>query len=88
MTAKGITISVSGKRNIGDAGNDIVAGLAFKNGREVEKNFQWTFPDGTTVLFKDSIINVKNVGAGDSTGVGPLEFDVISNGKPEVTTAA
>ena len=88
MTAKGITISVSGKRNIGDAGNDIVAGLAFKNGRDVEKNFQWTFPDGTTVLFKDAIINVKNVGAGDSTGVGPLEFDVMSNGKPEVTTAA
>lgn len=30
MTAKSITISVSGKRNYGDAGNDYVAGMALK----------------------------------------------------------
>lgn len=88
MTAKGVTISVNGKRNVGDAGNDAIAGLALKNGRAVEKDFQWTFPDGTIVLLKSAVFNVKNVGSGDSTNVGPLEFDVISNGKPEVTTAA
>lgn len=88
MTAKSITISVSGKRNVGDDGNDAIAGLAFKNGRNVERDFQWTFPDGTVIKFTDAIINVKNIGAGDSTAVGPLEFDVMSNGKPEVTTAA
>lgn len=87
MTAKSITISVNGKRNVGDAGNDAVAGLAFKNGRDAEKDFQWTFPDGTVVKFTSAVINVKNVGAGDSTNVGPLEFEVMSNGKPEVTTA-
>ena len=32
MTAKSITISVKGKRTIGDAGNDEIAELAFKNG--------------------------------------------------------
>lgn len=85
MTSKGVTISVTGKRNIGDSGNDAVASLAFKNGRDVEKDFQWTFPDGTIILFKSAVINVKNTGAGDSTAVGPLEFDVMSNGKPEVT---
>lgn len=88
MTAKGITISVNGKRNVGDAGNDAVAGLAFKNGRDVEKTFEWTFPDGTVVRFPNAVINVKNTGAGDATAVAVLEFDVMSNGKPEVTLPA
>jgi predicted secreted protein len=87
MTGKGVTISVTGKRNVGDAGNDAVAELAWKNGRSAEKDFQWTFPDGTVVKFASAIINVKNVGTGDSTAVGSLEFDVMSNGKPEVTVA-
>lgn len=88
MTAKSVTISVTAKRNVGDAGNDAVAGLAFKNGRSVERDFHWTFPDGTIVKFTGAVINVKNIGAGDSTAVAPLEFDIMSNGKPEVTTAA
>ena len=85
MTAKALTISVTGKRNVGDAGNDAVAALAFKNGRNVERDFQWTFPDGTVVKLAGAVINVKNIGAGESTAVGPLDFDVMSNGKPEVT---
>ena len=87
MTAKGITISVTGKRNVGDTGNDFIAGLAFKNGRDAEADFQWTFPDGTVVLFGDAVINVTNVGTADSTNVAPLEFEVQSNGKPTVTPA-
>lgn len=85
MTAKSVTISVTAKRNVGDAGNDAVAGLAWKNGRNVEKDFQWTFPDKTVVKFASAVINVTNVGAGDSTAVAPLEFEVQSNGKPTVT---
>lgn len=85
MTAKDITISISGKRNIGDAGNDYVAGLAFKNGRDSEADFGWTFPDGTVVTFSDAVISVTACGSGDSTGVAPLEFEVMSNGKPTVT---
>lgn len=88
MTAKSVTISVTAKRNVGDAGNDFVAGLAFKNGRDVEAPFQWTFPDGTKVEFTQAVINVTNAGAGDSTAVAPLEFEVMSNGKPTVTPAA
>ena len=87
MTAKAVTIAVSGKRNVGDTGNDFIAGLTFANGRDAEADFQWTFPDGTVVLFPDSVISVTNVGAGDSTNVGPLEFEVQSNGKPTVTPA-
>lgn len=44
MTAKSITISVKGKRTIGDAGNDQIAALSFENGRKVEAPFMWTFP--------------------------------------------
>ena len=85
MTAKSVTISVTAKRNVGDSGNDAVAALAWKNGRDCEKDFQWTFPDGTTVKLASAVINVTNVGAGDSTNVAPLEFEIMSNGKPTVT---
>ena len=87
LTAKGVTISVTAKRNIGDDGNDFIAGLAWKNGREAEADFQWTFPDGTVVTFADAVINVTNIGSDDSTNVAPLEFEVQSNGKPAVTPA-
>ena len=33
LTSKGVTISVTAKRNVGDAGNDAVAALAWVNGR-------------------------------------------------------
>ena len=88
LTAKAMTISVTAKRNVGDAGNDAVAALAWANGRDAERDFQWTFPDGTVVKFAGAIINVGNIGAGDSTAVAPLEFEVMSNGKPEITPAA
>ncbi len=88
MTGKSVTISVTAKRNVGDPGNDAVAALAWKNGRSAERDFQWTFPDGTVVKFESAVINVTNIGAGDSTAVAPLEFEVMSNGKPIVTPAA
>lgn len=88
MTAKAVTVSVTAKRNVGDAGNDAVAALAWVNGRNAEKDVQWTFPDGTVVKFTGAVINVTNVGAGDSTAVAPLEFEIMSNGKPTVTPAA
>lgn len=87
MTAKSVTISISGKRNVKDAGNDKVQTFAFKNGREAEGDLQWTFPDGTKVIFKGAVFNITELGAGDSTAVAPLAFDVMSNGKPEVTPA-
>lgn len=88
MTAKSVTITVKAKRTVGDSGNDTVSALAFKNGREAEKNFLWTFPDGATVLFKNAVFNVTNNGSGASTNVAPLEFSVMSNGKPVYTPAA
>lgn len=88
LTAKGVTITVNAKRNLGDTGNDAVAELAWKNGRDAEKDVQWTFPSGAVVTFNDAVINVTNIGAGDSTNVAPLEFEIQSNGKPTYTPAA
>ena len=87
LTGKGITITVNGKRNIGDTGNDFIAGMFMKNGRDAEADIQWTFPDGGVLLIADAVINVTNIGAGDSTAVGPLEFEIMSNGKPTYTPA-
>lgn len=87
QTGKGFSISISGKRNVGDDGNDYVASKLFATGADVETKFEWTFPDGTVVAF-DCIISVSNAGTGDSTNVAPLEFEVMSNGKPTVTPAA
>lgn len=85
MTAKGITISVQGKRNVGDTGNDFVAGKLMANGRSAECYFEWSFPDGAKLVFGEAVLNITNIGAGDSTAVGPLEFDIMSNGKPTYT---
>lgn len=85
LTSKGITITVTGKRNIGDAGNDFVAGLFMKNGTDAQAYVEWLFPDGAKLTFEDAVINVTNIGAGDSTGVAPLEFEIQSNGKPTYT---
>lgn len=88
MTGKGFSISISGKMKCwnGD-GNDYVASKLFATGASVESKFEWVFADGTTVSF-DCIISVSNAGTGDSTNVAPLEFEVMSNGKPTVTPAA
>lgn len=88
VTSKSVTLSVTAKRNMGDTGNDAVAELAWVSGRDAERDFQWTFPDGTVIKFPDAVINVTNTGAGDSTAAAPLEFEVMSNGKPEIVPAA
>lgn len=86
QTAKAITISVSGKRDIGDSGNDFVAGKWLANGQKAYGYFCWNLPDGTKVEWDKAVYSVTNISSGDSTGVAPLEFDIMSNGKPNVTT--
>lgn len=84
-TGKGVTITIAGKRNVGDAGNDYVAGLAFKSGQTCNSQLEWNFPNGDKVLM-DCVINVTSAG-GDSTNVEPLEFECLSDGKPTFTAA-
>lgn len=85
MTAKSLSISINGKRNVGDPGNDYVASKAFTNGRDSEGYLCWNFPDGTTVEFEGAVFNVTDFMAGDATNVAPLNFEALSNGKPKVT---
>lgn len=88
LTAKDITIAIKAKRTVGDPGNDEIAGLILKTGHDCERNFLWNLPDGSSILFKNAVISVTNNGTGAATGVAPLEFEVLSNGKPVYTPAA
>ena len=83
MTAKSLSITLSGKRNIGDAGNDYVAGKRFANGQDANSVFEWDVPDGTVIKIP-CVINASSAG-GDSTGVEGLEVEILSDGKPTVT---
>lgn len=84
MTGKKLTVGLNGKRCVGDKGNDYVAAMAWKDGLECSTKAEIEFPDGSKLAF-DCVINVKNVGGGDSTGVAPLEFDMQGDGKPVYT---
>lgn len=87
MTGKSITVTLSGKRHVGDAGNDYVASKAWSIGSDCESTFEWLFPNGDTLSFP-CVINVTNNGGGESTNVAPLEIDVMSDGKPTYTPAS
>lgn len=85
-TGKKMSISFSGKRNFGDPGNDYVAGMLTKTGKDCESAFEWTLPDGSK-LAGDCVINLTNPGGGDSTALMPLEFELLIDGKPTFTAA-
>ena len=84
MTGKKMTISLNGKRNEGDAGNDYVASMAWKDGLECSTKAEIVFPSGAKLAF-DAVIDVKSLEGADSTDVAPLEFDLIVDGKPTFT---
>lgn len=86
-TAKAITISMSGKRNVGDPGNDYVASKAWVNGQACNSTYKITFPNGDT-LTVPCVIQVKSIAGADSTNVAPLEIDLVSDGKPTYTASA
>lgn len=87
QTTKALTLAVTGKRTVGDAGNDYVASKAFATGRDVETKYEWTMPDGT-VLAGNCLLNVSNVGGGNTGDVGALEFECLNNGIPTITPGA
>ncbi|MEG0133920.1 MAG: hypothetical protein RR782_07330 [Clostridium sp.] len=84
MTGKAFSLSLKGKRSVGDPGNDYVANTAWKDGLDCSSKGSIEFPDGSSLKF-DCVIDVKNVGGDDSTKVAPLEFDLKGDGKPEFT---
>ena len=86
VTGKSITVSISGKRNVGDDGNDYVNGLALKTGSEATSTLVWTFPSGAVLTIK-GVVSVTEWSSGESTAVAPLAFDFMSDGKPTYTPA-
>ena len=85
-TAKAMTMEFSGKRTLGDAGNDYIAGLAFLNGQDVEADFEITFPNGDVLTFT-GVVAVNDFLGGDASNVAPLSFSVTCKGKPTYTAA-
>ncbi|MCQ2484756.1 MAG: hypothetical protein MJ168_05420 [Clostridia bacterium] len=85
-TAKAFSMSMEGKRSIGDPGNDYIAGLAFKNGRDLNTSVKLTFPDNST--FEGNVVcAVNNFGVDSATTVGPLAAALTGRGKPKFTPA-
>lgn len=87
VTGKALSITLSGKRAYGDAGNDLLAGLYGAMGSAANKRFQWTFANGAKLEFL-AAIDVTNIGGGDATGVDSIEATVYCKGKPTYTPAA
>ncbi len=85
-TGNSMTVSVSGKRNAGDAGNDYIDSLALKTGQSATTTLVWTFPSGAKLIIH-GVVNVTEWGGGDSTAVAPLAFDIMSDGKPTFVEA-
>lgn len=86
MTGKSMTVSLKGKRNVGDPGNDYVASVAFKDGLNCSSKAAVEFPDGSKLAF-DCVLDIKSFLGGESQDVAPLEFDMIVDGKPSFTEA-
>lgn len=86
-TGKSFSITLNGKRHVGDPGNDYIADTAWKSGLDCSSTCEIEFPDGSTLAF-NCIVNVSAPNGGDSTAVSALEFELMSDGKPTYTPAA
>lgn len=84
MTAKGLTITLSGKVDDTDEGNLYLQSMELLNGREAMTKFEYTTPDGKTKLSFDACVSVTSTG-GDSTSIDALEATITCDGKPELT---
>lgn len=80
-TGKGFSITLNGKRHVGDPGNDYVANLAWASGLDCSSVCEVEFPDGSTLEF-DCVVSVTASNGGDSTGISALEVELMSDGRP------
>lgn len=86
-TGNSLTITLTGKRNYGDAGNDYLAGLSVLTGTSVESVLEWTLPNGG-VLTIPCTVNVTSFGGGDATAADGLEVEILSDGLPTYSFSA
>ncbi len=83
LTAKALSGSFSGKRTVGDAGNDYIDGLRYNIGKDAEADFKVTFPDESTLEFT-AVVGLTDL-LGAATDVAPLSGDLTGKGKPKYT---
>lgn len=83
LTAKALSGSFSGKRSVGDAGNDYLDGLRYKIGHNAEADFKIEFPTGDTLEFT-GVVGLTDL-LGGATNVAPLSGDITGKGKPDFT---
>ncbi len=86
LTAKALTGSFSGKRTLGDTGNDYLDGLRLQIGKSAEADFKVVFPNDSELTFT-AIVGITDV-LGSATDVVPLSGDLTGKGKPVFTPAS
>lgn len=85
LTAKALSGSFSGKRTLGDAGNDYIDSLRLNIGKAAEADFEIDFPNGDKLAFTGVVALTDWLGG--ATGVAPLSGDITGKGKPTYTAA-
>jgi hypothetical protein len=85
MTARALTGSFSGKRTLGDTGNDYLNSKRYANSTECNEDWQIEFPDGSKLEFNAVTALTDIMGA--ATDVAPLSGDLTGRGKPTFTPA-
>ena len=83
LTAKALSGSFSGKRTVGDAGNDYLDSMRYNIGHKAEADFKINFPTGDTLEFS-AVVGLTDL-LGSATDVAALSGDVTGKGKPTFT---
>ena len=86
LTAKALTGSFSGKRTLGDTGNDYLDSLRYNIGKSAEADFKITFPNDATLEFT-AVVGLTDI-LGSASSVAPLSGDLTGKGKPTFTPAS
>lgn len=83
VTGKSAKIDVKGKRCVGDAGNDFIAGKLLANGQDAYIPARLKIAEGKTLTWAQMACAVGNAGTGgNATDVGALEATLTGHGKP------
>ncbi|MCL2752585.1 MAG: hypothetical protein FWE44_00370 [Defluviitaleaceae bacterium] len=81
LTAKSMSIAISGKRMPSCQGNNYIAQCAYQAGVLCESILLVSFPNGDE-LQMDCVINVTTCGGGGATELAELNFECLSDGVP------
>ena len=88
VTGKKSSIEIKGKRCLGDAGNDYIAGKLLETGADAYISVRITMPNGDKLTWEKMACAVSNGGAsGGATAVGGLEATLTGHGKPTLAKA-